>query len=471
MQDRLGNPWRPQRQHERADSFTVTGLNPYGSPGQGEESGVPEISLDALEMVGTGETGSPEAGPSVARGRIRQNRDRPEQVDLSAFVPSPLSLVSRRSHQQSALLHRLAPCIPPLVERYLSAIHPLGPHVDRDGLQTRLAQAEHLFDANFAALVLSIIALPFVLPGHSPSAQREADKIMAAAGALHHGTFHAHRELDWKPDTIALATAMHISSYSRARDDGATYIRQRHTTGLIELLKLDRPEGYVTLTGAERELALRLTWIAGAGERSSALLTNAPLAIRQRTSQLSGLLPASAAVGGTDALSRCLLPGARLYDCLGAPLIDCITGRCECTAVQADQGAHLPQASRGDINALGYAVAPHLLPEAIIATHAALDAIDLNAILSLVQYADAVLTREFLHVKVWQGCVSHSMLELTPVPSHPGLGFGYPLERICEVERVLGVLPRQAVAGNGRAMVRPTDQLSRSPSRLHKSRL
>jgi hypothetical protein len=70
------------------------------------------------------------------------------------------------------------------------------------------------------------------------------------------------------PTLDELAAAAHIASYLRARDGGAAaHLSSKHVIGMLELMKLDKEEGYRDMSPREREVALSIYWMTAVGER------------------------------------------------------------------------------------------------------------------------------------------------------------------------------------------------------------
>lgn len=100
-----------------------------------------------------------------------------------------------------------------------------------------------------------------------------------------------------------------------------------------------------------------------------------------------------------------------------------------------------------------------LTAESVMQHHYALDAADFRTeTLSPVQLADLHLTRNWLHVKLWQVSATHGLLAVWDIgkPEQYGeLSLFYPLVRAAAVVDLLDILPSDAVRGNGKTMVSP----------------
>ena len=70
----------------------------------------------------------------------------------------------------------------------------------------------------------------------------------------------------------------------------------------------------------------------------------------------------------------------------------------------------------------------------------------------MVQQTDLELTRLWLHIKVWQVCISHSVLE--HMSALPSLRIDYPYTVVLETTKIIRQFPPQALQGNGRCLVR-----------------
>jgi hypothetical protein len=190
---------------------------------------------------------------------------------LQAYSFSPLAIsetvsrpIARTPHAQSRFLDHLNPSLPDLLQRYFTHIHPLFPTVDKRALITRLAQKDHLWDASLGALVLSLSSLPLIGSATigSPDTVNRGDQMVRAAQELH------STSLSRVPTLDELAAAAHIASYLRARDGGAAaHLSSKHVIGMLELMKLDKEEGYRDMSPREREVALSIYWMTAVGER------------------------------------------------------------------------------------------------------------------------------------------------------------------------------------------------------------
>jgi len=145
-----------------------------------------------------------------------------------------------------------------------------------------------------------------------------------------------------------------------------------------------------------------------------------PVAIR---APLGGMSPPRIS-SVTSRLGTCL----RIFESLSPALIDCVNGKCDC-----------------ETNGRPLTV------ETILGTHDTLDSVTFDPELCIVQLADAHLTREYLHLKTWQACVSHGLLRMDDPASV--LAIGYPLDRLVAVAGIIASLPFHSLSGNGFSMV------------------
>lgn len=208
--------------------------------------------------------------PSLPGPASIQDPGPSNQLQVYSFSP-PLGIaetvsrpIARTPHIQSHFLDQLTPSLPGLLQRYFTHIHPLFPTVDKRALITRLAQKDHLWDSSLGALVLSLSSLPLIGNARtsSPDAVNRGDQMVRAAQELHSTLLSRVPTLD------ELAAAAHIASYLRARDGGtAAHLSSKHVIGMLELMKLDKEEGYRDLSPREREVALSIYWMTAVGER------------------------------------------------------------------------------------------------------------------------------------------------------------------------------------------------------------
>jgi hypothetical protein len=122
----------------------------------------------------------------------------------------------------------------------------------------------------------------------------------------------------------------------------------------------------------------------------------------------------------------------QVYEAVEPTLIDCINGHCRSSNTTCN-----------------------LTLLSILDTHAKLREVRPVENLSPVQAADQHLTREWLQVKVWQACLSHSLLLPDIQAGFEELTMGYPLVKLYTVANLIRVLPLSGILGNGQAMVRP----------------
>jgi len=60
------------------------------------------------------------------------------------------------------------------IQDYFDYVHPLFPITDPESVDARFNQKEHLYDKPFASLMLSIAALPLVLPNREAGSEGES---------------------------------------------------------------------------------------------------------------------------------------------------------------------------------------------------------------------------------------------------------------------------------------------------------
>jgi hypothetical protein len=125
-----------------------------------------------------------------------------------------------------------------------------------------------------------------------------------------------------------------------------------------------------------------------------------------------------------------LRPITMLFDQIDPSLVECINLEC-------------PRAIAGSYCAFDTSRA--------LATQLNLEAIDPIEISTLVQRADLELTRLWLQIKVWQACISHSMLECFSII--PALRVDYAYIKVVETARCAKRYRYDALKGNGRCMV------------------
>lgn len=128
-----------------------------------------------------------------------------------------------------------------------------------------------------------------------------------------------------------------------------------------------------------------------------------------------------------DANSR-LAPIVALFDCVDPQAIDCINGFCAVSTGGCPFDAYK-----------------------VIVMHMQLDAVKSNDEGLHIQKADFVLSRVFLHTKIWQASVSHSILAFgTPfIELQPE----YPLAMLVRAVEGTRRFSRDSLTGNGQCMV------------------
>jgi len=177
--------------------------------------------------------------------------------------PSPGRPPGRTPHGKATFLNMLDGFLRKSIQDYFDYVHPLFPITDPESVDARFNQKEHLYDKPFAGLMLSIAALPLVLPNREAGSEGRVDDLLDEAISMHNTA-----ELGLKPTLECVATAMNIGALLRVRKGAnASHLRFREAIGLVELLSLSHPSSYDTFSFAEKEVALRIFWLLAAVER------------------------------------------------------------------------------------------------------------------------------------------------------------------------------------------------------------
>lgn len=184
--------------------------------------------------------------------------------DLRLNSPEkPLGVVSAYGHRGTSYMLELDGRLDYLFESYASVLHHLSPVVDLDVVRKRLDEKDHFRDESFAALVLSCVAMPLLVPNSLCYDPAKADDVIQESIRLHHSL-----DLGLAPTLDTLSTSMNIAAYARNRKgEAAAFLRTKESHGIVELLRLNTIDGYSGLQPTERELALRMFWLLAAAER------------------------------------------------------------------------------------------------------------------------------------------------------------------------------------------------------------
>jgi hypothetical protein len=158
--------------------------------------------------------------------------------------------------------------------------------------------------------------------------------------------------------------------------------------------------------------------------RSTSLINMKPITFRSR------MMDVGSTIHSATIFAQRLRPITMLFDQIVPGLVECINLEC-------------PRATAGSYCAFDTSQA--------LATQQNLEAVGPIEITTQVQRADLELTRLWLQIKVWQACISHSMLEC--FSDMPALRVDYPYIKVVETARCAKRYPYDALKGNGRCMV------------------
>ena len=339
-------------------------------------------------------------------------------IGFTLFSP-PLvdqnEVTSLARHSLSPWLESITPILDRLLERYLDRIHPLRRIIDASSVRQRFASRSHLYDTDFAALVLALAALAALSDDSVPTTDNQEETLISNAMTLHN-----RLTLGNAPNLETVATSMTVAAYAGARHGrSAAHIRTREAITLLQLLRLNAVSTYETLSEEQTEIGFTMLWLLSGIERSAALFDPRPLILRQRPSTVSAVVQDSSLLG--------LPPVLRVYDALETDILDCINALCSTNPCPLD--AH------GAVRA-----------------HRALETEDDgNGRWSLVQHADLRITRLWIHSKLWLASLTHSLLY--PPTYELELSPNYPLTLLDAAEKVITTLPRAALYGNGQSLV------------------
>ena len=391
------------------------------------------------------------AGPSRPRSHIEAcdpwiedrpgelESDEPDEPLLDFSILSSNAPIYRGVHQtphgQATLMILVDGLLNDALSTYFDRFHELRPIVDKESVIVRFALRDHLYDEVFGGLILSLAALALVAsPGYQKQEQ-QANELVAVALRL-----HSAPGLGETPRLESIATSMSIAAFVGAtKGRQAAYVRSREAVALAELLRLDSPNHYDQFTTSEKRIAINIFWALSAAERSGSLFEPRSITIRGRPSQVVSSLGSSV----VDLTLTPLNAIIRIYDIVDEDILDCLNGLCK--------GRHCHFDSS----------------RAVVSLHA-LDSVELYQTLNNVQIADFMITRLWLKVRIWQTCVTHSILSSTIPLSE--LSMTYPLDILAQAHRAVSSLPAASFEGNGRAMVRRRNESSRSsvgPQTIH----
>ena len=140
--------------------------------------------------------------------------------------------------------------------------------MDSSTFRKRLTSKVHLYDKQFAALVLSTAVLAILVPSSDPviaaAARDKADTLTDMAISLHNVS-----DLGNRPSLDSICTSMMLSSSALIlKSPAVAYVRHREAVSLAELLNLTDPRGYDGFDSSEKEVALRMFWLLTCAERS-----------------------------------------------------------------------------------------------------------------------------------------------------------------------------------------------------------
>ena len=321
--------------------------------------------------------------------------------------------VSPRPHPTAPLLDMLDDLLKQSLQRYFQCFHSLRPITNRDAVMVRFAIRDHLFDPQFAALILSLSSLALVT---TPGQETRADSLIQEAMKLHNGV---NLGLDVTLET--LATSMSIAAFLGAtRGRRVAQLRLKESIALAQTLGLDSSEGYEKLSPTDRPVAVTCFWLLTLAERSSSLFQPGSITLKGKPSDIVGR-----SVDSSD-YNKDLRPLVRIWDVMDEELLDCVNdqcrGRCRFDAVRA------------------------------VTSQRALDLIEPSDSTGDVQLADFHISRLWLKTRLWQACLAHMLLQATPV--YPELGLDYPLTILAQLNDVVTTLSLSALGGNGQAIVR-----------------
>jgi len=136
---------------------------------------------------------------------------------------------------------------------FINDFDPLSPVVHIDRLLDRLNRRDHLWDRQFAALLLAICAQVQVARDENP----EQGRMWLQKAVVLHAAASVHQAVTLE----SVGTAMMLAGVFRALDNpNAASVKVREALALVETLRLHEPATLESLSPDDYELALRIHW-------------------------------------------------------------------------------------------------------------------------------------------------------------------------------------------------------------------
>lgn len=149
------------------------------------------------------------------------------------------------------------------IDRYIRFIYPINPIVSCSSLRQRFLDQRHLFDLDFASLVLAVSAVSLLAPGSTTADEEAARYLLKYALCIQSSS---PRMID--PSMDSLAALIAVGGLLRTEyGDNASYIKMKESISLAEIMQLDRAETYAGLAEEERQAVLSMFWILAVGEK------------------------------------------------------------------------------------------------------------------------------------------------------------------------------------------------------------
>ncbi|CAD6915048.1 unnamed protein product, partial [Tilletia controversa] len=251
-----------QQQHQQLNQQAATAAAAGMQQGGG---------MSAIGGVDAGPSSAATGGPSTPLPP--QGHALPPS--LQGVLPSTLSILSG-SHplSESVLL--------PHIGLYFQRLHPIMPVFSRSWIFSKLDRGEQFSDVDFGSMLLAMSALALIQPQEAKERASAEMRVAKARALLEESVRLRNAVLFGQTPTLeATMTSFYVfACLFGLGEDNPAWFRLHEAVALGLLLKLHKPEAYADLQRDEQERRLRAYWLLVITERAYSLQRGHSLGFR-----------------------------------------------------------------------------------------------------------------------------------------------------------------------------------------------
>ncbi|KAH8691542.1 hypothetical protein BGW36DRAFT_363872 [Talaromyces proteolyticus] len=390
-------------------SIFLPGQGDWSYPEAGPEQKTQDVNMDVFQAM-------PNLGFLLTSDRLLQSSS------LNSFDFPPFSM--QTNINDPAITNCCWPAnvnesfLLPLIDTYSTRLYATAPIFKRSYLHQRMIAQDHRSCPQFGAMLLALGAFmliqPILIDERSSIAYRESQALhlMGEAAKL-----RCIPNFGQDPSLEAVLTSYFLfGCHFGLGQDNAAWFRLKEAVTLGDMMGLQDPIAYSGLSEEEKRQRLRTYWILSVTERAYALQRHRKIHLRRHPSPVKDPIPQNNDEADAKTVSG-LKRMVELFDLIDERLVDCWNGHCaadkegRCTmftredAVKFYKIQYITLQSQNLYTPANHSAKPGN-PTAILPESDTYFADRLPE----TQEVDILISRQWLHHRMWQLCLKHEYL-------------------------------------------------------------